>query len=129
MTLNERKLEAACKQVVLATLWQSPNPRCLDDIITSEQRDSTLSAYVDVAKDQARYLPKYDEDPNVVTRAVRYLAHEHAIPPMKDNVEWFRDSLEVLIRLVLPNAEATPEAAAFMHDLRRGIERYRADLN
>lgn len=128
MSIDEKELRAACREVASNTLWQTKNPRDIHDIIDVEQIDRTINGYMSIALQLARDLDDMGVDPGVVSRAVRYLALEHAIPPMKDDLRWFDQSLEVLVRLVHPTAGASEAALAFMDDLEGGIERFRADL-
>ena len=84
--------------------------------------------YFEIALQRASALDG-ELDPNVIARAVRYLGHMHAIPPMGDNEEWFRGMIEVLLELVSPSTEPIPEAAAFLVDVRQGVERTLSSLS
>lgn len=125
--LDERALLTACREVSRSTLWQTLKPMTIDDVIDSGQIERTVHAYFEEAKRHAAWVEEQGLDPNLVTRAVLYLAHEHAIPPMKDDVHWFRDALDVLVRLICPNSVPTREAALFMDDLKEATRRYRRE--
>jgi len=120
-------LHAACREVAKSTLWQTPEPYDIRDIIDSDQIAGTVEAYLAEARQRAHDLAEEGYDPNIVTRAVEYLAHEHAIPPMKDDVRWFRDALDVLVRLVSPISHPRRGAELFMHDLDSAIRRYKQE--
>lgn len=122
--LDLEALRAACQEVAKSTLWQTPEPYDICDIIDSDQITRTVEAYVAEARQRAHDLAEEGHDPNIVTRAVVYLAYEHAIPPMKDDVHWFRDTLDVLVRLVSPLSHPNRAAALFMEDLDLAIRRY-----
>lgn len=125
--LDERALLAACREVARSTLWQTPKPMTIHDVIDSGQIETTVRAYSEEAERHAASVEEEGLDPNLVTRAVLYLAHEHAIPPMKDDVHWFRDALDVLIRLICPISTPTRGAALFMDDLEVATRRYRRE--
>jgi hypothetical protein len=127
--LNMEALRDACREVAKSTLWQTPEPYDIDDIIDSDQIAGTVEAYVAEAKQRAQDLAEGGHDPNIVTRAVVYLAHEHAIPPMKDDVRWFRDALDLLVRLVSPLSHPSRAAASFMEDLDAAGRRYRQEAD
>jgi len=127
--LDVEALRAACREVAKSTLWQTPEPYDIRDIIDSDQIAATVEAYVTEATQRAQELAEEGHDPNIVTRAVVYLAHEHAIPPMKDDVHWFRDALDVLVRLVSPISHPSRAAALFLEDLDSAIRRYRQEAD
>jgi hypothetical protein len=74
------------------------------------------------------WLALAERDPNLIVRAVQYLALTHAIPPMRDDTSWFQDMLAVLIELACPNCGATPELEPFFRDVERGIAVSRSDF-
>ena len=125
MELDREGLLSACKEVARATLWQTPEPFELRDIVDTDQIAATVQAYFDEAVRQADSVAEQGGDPNLVMRAVLYLAHEHAIPPMKDDVTWFEDHLDVLLRLVFPITEPAENAARFMKDVEAAAKAYR----
>jgi hypothetical protein len=127
--LDAAALRRACSEVARSTLWQTPDPEHIGDIIDSDQIERTVEAYLAEARQRAADLAQEGHDPNIVTRAVVYLAHEHAIPPMKDDVSWFRDALDVLMHLVSPISQPEESAALFMFDVERASRRYRREAN
>lgn len=124
-SLDLEALREACRTVAKATLWQTPRPRDISDIIDSDQIERTFQAYYVEAEQRANELAEAGHDPNFVTRAVLYLAHEHAIPPMKEDTRWFQEALEVLVRLISPITVAEGRMSAFMRDIERAARRYR----
>lgn len=128
MNTDERAaLLVACRDVAKVTLWQAAEPFDITDIIDSEQIEKAVSAYYREAEQRADELEEAGHDPTIVTRAVLYLADEHALPPMKEDVRWFRESLEVLMRLVQPLSSPTAAHVAFMRDIEAAARRYRED--
>jgi hypothetical protein len=125
--LDRIALLEACRIVAKSTLWQAPNPQDITDIIDVDQIERTVQAYYKEAEWQAEELSASDHDPNFVTRAVLYLAQEHAIPPMKDDLGWFREALAVLVRLISPLSVPDRNMTAFMQDLENAVRRYLED--
>jgi len=118
MAFDTSALRIACYDVAKTTSWQPNDPiSSSPDVITSKEL-----RFFDISQQRALAFDG-EHDPNVVARAVRYLGHMHAIPPMGDDEGWFRDMLEVLLELVMPSTEPIPEAAAFLIDVRQGVER------
>jgi hypothetical protein len=57
----------------------------------------------------------------LITRAVRYLAKVHAIPPMDENTSWFYDMLRVALEIARPNTGVNDENKQFLKDMLYGI--------
>jgi len=126
--MNEKSFDRdalmeACKKVASGTLWQTPRPHDLGDIIDSEQKKKTIQKYYDIAIDCLEYFEDSDEDPNIITQAVLYLAHSEAIPPMKDDTGWFFDMLRVLMNIIVPDTYHCEESIQFLNDLKKAIEK------
>lgn len=126
-TLDIKALHDACRTVAKSTLWQTPEPRDISDIIDSDQIEGTVQAYYAEAEHRAVELADNGHDPNFVTRAVLYLAREHAIPPMKEDTRWFQEALDVLVRLIAPITVPDKSMRVFMKDLERAARRYRRE--
>lgn len=117
MELNTEALHAACRAVAKQTLWKPPGEKK-----TTEKIVETLAGQLyGIALDRLEFIATQGLDPNLLVRAVRYLAHTHAIPPMRNDTGWFVDMLEVLIELACPNTNLPRGGKAFVTDLRRGL--------
>lgn len=82
----------------------------------------TLAAkFQEEALEHLDFIVGQSRDPNLLTRAVCYLADSHAIPPMGSDTAWFREMLACLVELAVPNAGLTPRGAAFLKDVQVGI--------
>ena len=66
-------------------------------------------------------FPYEHRDPNLLIRAVRYLAHTHAVPPMGKDTRWFFGVLDVLVKLACPNTGLPRRGTGFVSDVRRGL--------
>ncbi|MGW8306361.1 MAG: hypothetical protein ACWGIK_11145 [Achromobacter pulmonis] len=113
------EFEAACREVAKATLWTRGEPSA--DIIETQTHKLMKRCESNIA-----YIADMGRDPNMLTRAVRYIAHTHAIPPMGTGIEWFASTVECLIELAVPNTGQTAESSAFLHDVQEGISEWTA---
>ncbi|MDQ3902884.1 MAG: hypothetical protein M3247_04405, partial [Thermoproteota archaeon] len=84
-----------------------------------------------VAISKLGFINPQKDDPNVIIRAVHYLADTQAIPPYWDNTEWFERMLHALIslacpevtRLLNPGYRLSEESRLFLSDIKNGIEK------
>ena len=106
MKLNRDELKAACYAVATNTMWEQ---RPVD--VKSIQ--AVAANFVKIAEFHEEFVVEQGRDPNLIVRAVRYLDHVHAMPPMRDDTRWFDDMLQVLIELACPNTGASRELEAF----------------
>lgn len=120
--LDKDALFRACKEVASQTLWQNPRPEDISDIIDTDQIDKTTQGYFEKALRHAEFVTEENLDPNLITRAVLYLAQTHAIPPMKEDLAWFNNMLEVLIELACPNVIHSKEVPQFLFDIEKGVK-------
>ncbi|MFY3589560.1 hypothetical protein ACOTHW_02960 [Achromobacter xylosoxidans] len=117
--MDYAEFEAACREVAKGTLWTGSETSA--DVI--ETHTHRLMQRCDHEID---YISGMGRDPNLLTRAIRYIAHTHAIPPMGTDIEWFASTVECLIELAVPNTGQTVESAAFLHDVQEGISEWTA---
>lgn len=113
--LDRKALEKACRQVADNTMWNTPNPTGFSDIITSEEVEEVVAHYFKFASDVAKNVREAEGDPNLVTRAVDYLAGL-AIPPIRDDMRWFRESLRAIAELACPEITGGRPAYHPIHD-------------
>ena len=119
MELDTGALQRACYEVAKETKWET---RPVDTNDIKQLADELYR----IASERAKFVAEAERDPNLVTRAVRYLAHVHAIPPMKDDTSWFREMLDALVELACPNTGTTRGIARFFYDIETGIAVSRA---
>jgi hypothetical protein len=113
--LNRKALEKACRRVADNTMWNTPNPKGMSDIITSEEVEDVVARYFKCASETANCVREVGGDPNLVVRAVDYLAGL-AIPPIKDDMRWFRESLSTIAELAHPEVTGGEAAYHPIHD-------------
>ncbi len=123
LNLNKDALFDACKKAADQTLWQTPSPNDISDIIDSEQVNKTTLGYYKEALFYEEFVVDQKQDPNLITRAVLYLSHSHAIPPRKEDLAWFKYMLEVLIELACPNVIHSKETSQFLFDIEKRIKK------
>ncbi len=124
--LDENLLYEACKKVVGQTLWQTPNPQDISDIIDTDQINTTAKKYFNEALRHVEFIVEQGRDPNLITRAISYLSQSNAIPPMKEDLKWFSNMLEALIELACPNViHDSEETTKFLFDIEEGIKEIR----
>jgi hypothetical protein len=115
----EDELQAACYEVARITGWKHKEPlsTSLDAVTPMALR------YAGIARHHADQLAEGGQDPNIIIRAIRYLAEQHAIPPMGDDIRWFSDMVDVLMGIVLWEGQPAEPTTDFFKDLQAAIAR------
>ncbi len=103
-------LRQACGDVARPVMWDL-RPADTDRIHDLADR------FFEEASKRATPVDSSD-DPNTIST--------YAIPPMKDDVGWFGQALDLLGHIVYPSNDPDREARAFLADLEAGIVRWRA---
>lgn len=112
--LYKGALNDACLELAKQVLWSSKG--------TSSDIVETLAGkFQDEALHHVDFIAGQDRDPNILTRAIHYLAEAHAIPPMGTDISWFREMLSCLVELAVPNSGLTRRGAEFLKDVQVGI--------
>lgn len=118
MDLNREELKAVCYEVARSAMW-ARRPVDVDKITELAEQFERL------ATDHCERVISQGRDPNLITRAVRYLGCTLASPPMGRGASWFHNSLETLIGLACPAGRLDRSTAVFLDDLAEGIFRAR----
>ena len=126
---NKNALFESCKKVASQTLWQTPNPQDITDIIDSEQINKTIQGYFEEALSYVEFIIEQKQDPNLITRAVLYLSQAHALPTMKEDLTWFKNMLELLIELAYSNIIHSKETSQFLYDIEKNIKEIRKNIS
>jgi hypothetical protein len=120
--LNTKALWKGCQAVAASTMWVTPRPQGIEDIITTSEIKAVVDAYYESAKREAWLLEEAQEDPNLVLSAINYLAAFHAIPPMRDDHRWFSEALHTLLVLARPSITgADPSDHPFLDEILQGL--------
>ena len=107
-------LQIACWDVARAALWSE---RGTLEIAVAE----LAGEFVRLASTQVESLIQSGRDPNIATRAVKYLFDTHVIPSGDMAKWWFSEMLTCLLELAVPSMIQTPASAAFLRDVQEGI--------
>ena len=111
------KLKAACFKVAQTTHWDmKPVDVDLIQDFSNKLYHEAIAQY-ELIKGLGGSIP-------LVTRAVSYIEQAHAIPPIKNDIEWFSQSLRVLLEVTCPNAGLNGEARKFLLDMLNGISSF-----
>lgn len=119
-SLDRDALKRACLEVAKSIAWRD-GP--VNDVLAA----SFAEILCEEALSHEEFIVGQGRDPNMITRAVSYLAHAHAIPPMGADVSWFREMLCVLIELACPNSAGRKENERLYRDIEDGIRIARDD--
>jgi hypothetical protein len=111
-TTNTEEVAEACLELAL-------NIKMIDKPITSHEARDLAREFAQIAT--GFESDKLDIDRPLLARAIRYLAHVHAMPPMGDNTEWFTNMLTAVIEVARPNTAVDGEAKLFLRDMLHGI--------
>jgi hypothetical protein len=112
--LRKGALNDACIQVAWQVLRSSKG-------VSTDLVETLASRYEQEALHHVESIQALGGDPNLLTRAVHFIADAHAIPPMGTDIIWFRNMLDFAVELAVPNAGLSNEAAAFLDDVRHGL--------
>lgn len=115
MTQEDSDLRIACFDVARGLCWRHE-----DSLSTSlDELTPFVVELIEIANRKLRDVPA-DRDPQVVSRAVKYLAN-YAVPPIGPSLRWFEDSLTVLMDLAIPDPNIGRGDVEFLKDLQQGI--------
>jgi hypothetical protein len=115
MGKKHEKLQAACFKLARNTMWEM-KPVDADRIKAHAQRLYEIALErVDETEGLHVTIP-------LVTRAIDYLRQTHALPPLKENTEWFQSMLDALLEVARPNVRLEGNGRLFLKDLQQGIK-------
>lgn len=118
MDLDHEALRAACFEAARKTM-EDARPMDVEKI------RRLADAFYHFALEHVSRIRKQGMDPDLLVRAVSYLAQTHAISQMHDSIEWFFFMLRALVELACPEREQTGESLVFLADIEEGISRAR----
>ena len=118
-SLNLDMLRLACHELARSIHWRH-------DPVDKLVAWAVVDGYVKLARDHERYLIDSGRDPNMLCRAVRYMASALAVPAFAGDMSWFSNSLETLLELAYPSITLDQHSGAFLHDIEDGIAIARA---
>lgn len=119
-SLDRDRLSLSCLELARSIVWhKSP----VDDVLAK----SFAAILLNEAVRHEEFLIGQGRNPNIITFAVSYLAHTHAIPPLGTDLGWFRDGLAVLIELCSPNCRGRSADERLYKEIEHGLMIARGD--
>jgi hypothetical protein len=109
-------------------LFLAKTSKCEKAPVDVDAINSLAESFAQSAECHVDYLQGQQRDPNIVTRAIRYIEHHHR-RPWGERIYWFDATLEILIELACSNTQATITSKLFYRDLEEGIRQARADFD
>jgi len=122
MELNHTVLKSVCFEFAQSAMWE----RKPTDVAAIQ---TFANLVYDAAIFHVEFIQSQQRNPDIVTECVRYLTLKHAIPPMRDDIAFVRNSLEVLIELACPNQGVSLEQESFFKEILQGISEARTDAH
>jgi hypothetical protein len=89
--------------------------------VSTDLVETLAARYQAEALHHLEFIQGQGRDPNLLTRAVHYIANAHAIPPMGSDIIWFRSMMDFAVELAVPNSGLSNMGAAFLADVRDGL--------
>lgn len=120
MHLLTQELDEAC--AALARILLARRQGVSQDIV-----ETIAHRLAQEATEHAEYVELLGRDPNMVTRAVVYLADTHAHPDLGSDTGWFRPMLACLLELAAPSLALSGAGARFLADIEEGVAQSIAD--
>lgn len=114
MNLNHAELHAACYEAAQKTMMDARPV----DVQRIQKLADTFYAF---CLEHISRVKELGRDPNIVVRAVKYLAATHAIQPMHDSTEWFFFMLRALLELACPEKAKQGDSLEFLRDIEEGV--------
>lgn len=107
-------LQIACRTSARQALWSEKT--------TPELAVAKLAReFLQLAADHVITVTESGRDPNMVARAINYLAYTHVAPSAVEARWWFNEMLTCLLELAVPSMIQTPESSAFLLDVQEGL--------
>ncbi|HOP40323.1 MAG TPA: hypothetical protein PLI53_04700 [Geobacteraceae bacterium] len=114
MDLDHEALREACFNAARRTL-EDARP------VDVARIDRLADRFYHHAREHVSRIKMQGRDPNILVRAVNYLAHTHAIQPMHDSTEWFFFMMRALVELVCPEQQQDEKSKKVFADIEEGL--------
>jgi hypothetical protein len=112
MSTDDDELKGACLELARTTKW-SQKP------IDAQLLTTLAEKFEEIARGFIE--PSLERDIPLIVKAIRYLNHVHAIPPMDDNTMWFYNMLSVVVEIARPNTVVDERGKPFLEEMLTGI--------
>jgi hypothetical protein len=118
VSADDEDMKSACFDLARSTKW-SQKP------IDAELLTSLAAKFEEIARGFIE--PSLERDIPLIVKAIRYLNHVHAIPPMDDNTMWFYNMLSVVVEIARPNTVVDERGKPFLEEMLTGINESLSD--
>jgi hypothetical protein len=108
----KRSIVFSCRQFLRTALWRQG--AASNDIV-----DTLSDELAEKVSHLAGWCNEQRGDAEIVDRAIRYLTIHHDGP--WKGVDWFVDSLSILVEIAVPNSGMDEDTAEFLADMQVGI--------
>lgn len=123
-TLNEI-IRAACFDLSVSLMWEA-DALTTDKIENSMDELQTMTEkFYKTALFYLENIESLDRKPEIIVKAIKYIDDIHAMPPLRNNYEWFDYTLGALVELACPNNRLNKNNLDFLNDVEIGIADYR----
>lgn len=112
MSSDDKELLNACLDLARTTKWVR-KPIDVSDLMGFAGKLEAIS--------KCFVSSELDIDEPLIARAIRYLAHVHALPVMEEDTDWFKEMLRAVLEIARPNTHVDGEARLFLKDMQDGI--------
>lgn len=89
--------------------------------VSPDIADTLAHRFETIALRHVDFVAGQGRDPNLVARAVHYLAESHGLQQRGADPQWFGEMLACLVELAVPASIYGGPALAFLDDLQHGI--------
>jgi len=108
-------IHKACIEVARTNMWDN---KPVDATPIIEFQDNILSVGIE-ALEHYQDLGATEQD---IADAIHYVAQVYALPPIRNNVMWFKETLFTILEPAFPNGGVSDEAARFANRLITGLQ-------
>jgi hypothetical protein len=112
--LRKGALNDACVQLATQVLSSSNS-------VSADLVETLAARFQHETLHHLEFIQRQGRDPNLLTRAVHYIADAHAIPPMSTDIIWFRSMMDFAVELAVPNSGISESGRMFLADVGDGL--------
>ncbi|MCK4950498.1 MAG: hypothetical protein KAS48_01675 [Gammaproteobacteria bacterium] len=108
-------IKNACIEVARINMWDN---KPVDATPMIEYQEKMLGVGIE-ALEHFRELGATEQD---IADAIHYVAQVYALPPIRDDLMWFKDTLFTILEPAFPNSGVSDKAARFALKLIAGLQ-------
>lgn len=127
--VDVEKIRVVCFNLAENLMWEKDALKSEDVEESMKELSEMTEKFLRIALDSYYQVEQLENGQDILVRAINYIDHAHAIPPLRGNYSWFFDTLQTLLELCNPNSGLTKEHSTFLDDLEAGISDYKRSIN